>query len=142
MMCGFCKKRKNNVSTIDWIVSSLNSYVEALTFNVTIFEGRAFRRSLSLDEAVRIELSWWNYCPYKNKHTPLSFSPQTCTKNIERNKHQQPEEQALIRHQFCRHLDSRLPIFRTPRNKFLLSKPHKLWYFVKAAWGESFLCQI
>lgn len=32
-------------------------YIEALTFNVIIFEGRAFRKSLSLDEAIRLELS-------------------------------------------------------------------------------------
>lgn len=45
---------------MDWMsVSSRppNSYIEALTSNVMVFEGGDFRRY----EVMRVESSWWDY---------------------------------------------------------------------------------
>ena len=36
-----------------------NPYVEALTTNVMVFGGGAFRRELVLEEAVRVSPLWW-----------------------------------------------------------------------------------
>ena len=62
---------------MDWISMSLqNSHVEALTPNMIVFEGGAFRRYLGLDEVMGVRPPWWDYCPYrKRKRNHSSLSP-------------------------------------------------------------------
>ena len=52
---------------MDWVMSSPNSYVEALTPNVMVFGAGAFGRSLGLDGVMRVGTSWWDWCPYKSR---------------------------------------------------------------------------
>ena len=66
-----------------------------------------------------------HWCPYKKRRD----TKDACTQKGQRRHQPEAKERGLRRNQTCRHLDPRLPVSRTVKNKFLLFKPSNLWYF-------------
>ena len=52
-----------------------STYVEILTPSITVFRDVAFGRQFCLDEIMRVESSWWDWCFYKKRYKWPTISP-------------------------------------------------------------------
>ena len=87
---------------------------------------------------MRMGSLWWDHCPYKQKHqracSQCGCKEEVCECTVRRQPPTSQEER------YCQKLDSELclPASRLRQNKYLLSQPLSLWYFVMAAQAKMF----
>ena len=129
---------------MDWIVSSLppNSYVEALTPNMTVFGDRAFKEVIKVKwghKGGAQTLQDW--CPYKKRKREQSSVSQC----VHRRKAMWGRSEVVVykpRRQVSPETNPAgiLILYSQTselwENKFLLFNPPSLWYFVIAAWAD------
>lgn len=129
---------------MDWTVSLQNSYVEDLAPKVMVFRDGAFG-----EYSGQMRWGGWGLMmgsaplweeTLENLFT-VSLYPHPLRKGHVRTRWKggrlQPKKGAFTRHPPCWHLELRLSVSWTVRNKFLLCKPPGLWYFVLAAYTDT-----
>ena len=103
---------------MDSIVLSLNSYVEVLTPNVTIFGDRASKEVVEIKRSHQVgALIWWDWCPYRKRDTRAVPFPAPQREDLKRRSKtvNVDSKRALSRSQICLHLELGLPDSRTVR---------------------------
>lgn len=119
-------------------MSSPNSYAQALTPSVMVYEDRAFGRELGLEELMRVGPPRWDPCPCKKRHQrsllqPLTVSPTHALRSREphkqRGRWQPPTSQEKRPQNEANLAGTWILEFSVSRlqNKFPLSKPLSLW---------------
>lgn len=116
---------------MDWIVSPLNLYSEALTSNVTVFSDRAFKEAIKVKQGHKDEaLIRHDCCSYKKRETQSSHSMHVERRNQVKTQWDYKSGRAVSPETNPGDPWSLTPNLQNYKKTNLLFKPPHLWYFV------------
>ena len=108
------------------LASSQSDHDEALAPSTMLLGSEAFERWLGLHEAMRLEPSWWDWCPCKKRHQSVSHA----RRRLEGSS-QPARMRGLTKNRGCQHLDLRFPVCRTVRNYCLFLRHSSYCIFLE-----------